>query len=208
MHSIPVHTISAAVLLCFSLSVLPQTMTENHVLTEFFLEPSGVRSVKSADYYDGLGRRVQTVSGGKNACGLYTVAHSVLDSHGLDSVSWLPVAGGSVPDMASAASLSERPYGDGAAYSVTLRDALGRVTSVTRSGGAGAVRYDHDLHGWVTSVEGRGFSETLHYADGLGVPLYNGSVSSRQWQCDGDPYLRGYKYSYDSLGRMTDAVYG
>ena len=90
--------------------------------------------------------------------------------------------------------------------SVTYDD-LGRVVSVTRGGKGGTVLYDHNLHGQTTSISGPGFAQTLHYTDGPGKPLYNGSVSAMSWTM-GDHRERGYRYTYNPYGWLTLAEYG
>ena len=52
------------------------------------------------------------------------------------------------------------------------------------------------------------FSQSLHYTDGAGIPYYNGNISSMTWRTGDASINRGYKYSYDGLSRMTDAIYG
>ena len=44
--------------------------------------------------------------------------------------------------------------------------------------------------------------------DGVGVPCYNGNISSMTWKTGDSSADKGYKYSYDGLSRLTDAVYG
>lgn len=48
------------------------------------------------------------------------------------------------------------------------------------------------------------FKEQLYYADGLGTPCYNGNISSMKWQNSGYDQIRGYKFSYDKLNRLTN----
>lgn len=86
-------------------------------------------------------------------------------------------------------------------------DALDRVSSDERGGIAGSVVYGYDTRGWTTAVSSRHFSERFHYADGPGSPCYNGDISSLTWHC-GDSVVRGYRFAYDSAGRMSSAVYG
>ncbi len=44
--------------------------------------------------------------------------------------------------------------------------------------------------------------------DGAGIPCYNGNISSVTWQSALSGKLSGYKFSYDGLNRMKDAMYG
>ena len=89
-------------------------------------------------------------------------------------------------------------------------DAFGRLQTITRSGQGGSVVYSYDLHGWTTCISGRHFREELMYADneGLGKSYYNGNISVLRWQDSGYGNIRGYKFEYDGLNRLTSAVYG
>ena len=60
----------------------------------------------------------------------------------------------------------------------------------------------------VTNYSGNKFSQSLYYTDGPGTPCYNGNISSMTWQAGGETTTRGYKFTYDGLNRMLDAVYG
>lgn len=89
-------------------------------------------------------------------------------------------------------------------------DSLGCPVQVMHGpdGKTGAVTREWLPSGLLRSVSGPGFSQTLHYTDGCGTPLYNGSVSSMEWTMDTDTRLRGYKYVYDGLNRLVSAHYG
>ena len=94
-----------------------------------------------------------------------------------------------------------------AAYSY---DGLGRVSTVARSGGAGTVSYGYNVRGWLTGITAKAFTEELHYA-GAEVnpePCYNGNVSGMLWTNANYGAVRGYRYAYDGLNRLTSAVYG
>ena len=71
-----------------------------------------------------------------------------------------------------------------------------------------ATAYAYNIRNWLTGIEGGKFSQSLHYTDGLGVPCYNGNISSMTWKSGAGATPRGYKFSYDRLGRLTDAEYG
>ena len=89
-------------------------------------------------------------------------------------------------------------------------DGLGRIASITRGGTdgkGGTVAYAYDLHGRTVSIEGPGFTQRLHYTDGPGKSLYNGSVSAMVWTM-GDATERGYRYTYNDYGWLTAAEYG
>ena len=92
-------------------------------------------------------------------------------------------------------------------------DHLGRqtkeVAGLSTGARPGTVSRSYDLHGWTTRISGRGFTQSLHYADGYGTPCYNGNVSSMTWTANDRPGLtRGYKFTYDHLDRLTKAQYG
>ena len=88
-------------------------------------------------------------------------------------------------------------------------DELGRLQSKTLHGlEANRLTYDYNLRGWLTAINGNKFSQALHYTDGPGTPCYNGNISSMTWQAGGETTTRGYKFTYDGLNRMLDAVYG
>lgn len=87
-------------------------------------------------------------------------------------------------------------------------DDLGRISCDTRNGSAGSIEYEYNLRGWVTGITGKGFKETLHYTDGRGTPYYNGNISSQLWMTDNDGRYRGYKFTYDGMNRLTQALYG
>ncbi|MCM1491260.1 MAG: hypothetical protein NC095_10620, partial [Muribaculum sp.] len=90
-------------------------------------------------------------------------------------------------------------------------DDLGRITSVVRgneTNSGGTVSYGYNLHGQTTSITGPGFSQRLHYTDGPGKPLYNGSVSAMSWTMGTDATQRGYKYTYNGYNWLTLAEYG
>ena len=101
--------------------------------------------------------------------------------------------------------------GYGSAVTKTIQaltyDGLGRVVSNTRSGSAGAVAYNYNLHNWVTEINGLGFHEWLNYADGTN-PLYNGNISTQKWQVSNESFNRGYRFTYNALNWLTEAVYG
>ena len=84
---------------------------------------------------------------------------------------------------------------------------IGRLETLHRGGNAGDVSYEYNLRGWTTHIDGKGFKEWLHYIDGKGAPRYSGDISSQLWQAGNESYRRGYKFTYDSIGRMRNAIY-
>ena len=88
-------------------------------------------------------------------------------------------------------------------------DELGRLASNKRNGQASLkTDYSYNVRSWLTSVSSPLFSQHLHYTDGIGTPCYNGNISSMSWKADNASVHKGYKFSYDGLSRLTDAVYG
>lgn len=90
-------------------------------------------------------------------------------------------------------------------------DALGRLSNVSRpftSATPSNVAYTYDLHGWMTGITTCSFQETLYYADGPGTPRYNGNISCMRWWNDDYARERGYKFTYDTANRLTQAAYG
>ena len=96
-----------------------------------------------------------------------------------------------------------------------LYDNIGRINRINRTSNAGAIEYEYDVRGWMTSITTKDFSEELFYADNqLGSPLYNGDISALRWKDAGykpdhqNMKYRGYTFTYDDLNRLTTAVYG
>ena len=117
--------------------LVAQTQNENYIMTETMLDASGKRSIKTVQYYDGLGRPSVLAAGGVNTSGKYVYSMTEYDMMGRESRKWLPSVGGASPDIISAddiAGLSNTTYRDGCAYSVTSYDALDRPLSVTTPG--------------------------------------------------------------------------
>ena len=87
-------------------------------------------------------------------------------------------------------------------------DDLGRIKEIRRGNHTGAVSYDYNLHGWTTNIGSKDFHEELHYTDGVDTPCFNGNISSLLWSTSDYGQVRGYKFEYDGLDRLKEAVYG
>ena len=89
-------------------------------------------------------------------------------------------------------------------------DALGRMNSqvCVHDKDSLATENDYNIRSWLTAIRNPYFSQTLHYTDGKGTPYYNGNISSMTWMAGKSSDLCGYKFVYDGLNRMTDALYG
>ncbi|MCS2863846.1 RHS repeat-associated core domain-containing protein [Bacteroides thetaiotaomicron] len=86
-------------------------------------------------------------------------------------------------------------------------DALGRLTG-RNYGDKVSESLSYNIRGWLTGIESQHFSQTLHYVDGVGVPCYNGNISSMIRHSGSEAGLRGYKFTYDGFSRLKDAIYG
>ena len=87
-------------------------------------------------------------------------------------------------------------------------DDYGRLKSSSFHNRMYTAAYTHDLRDRLTSIDGSGFSQTLHYTDGPGTPRYDGNISSMTWKAGDEGVTRGYRFSYDRLDRLTEAAYG
>ena len=88
-------------------------------------------------------------------------------------------------------------------------DELGRLQSRTPHGNAAnKLTYSYNIRDWVTGISGAKFSQSLYYTDGVGIPQYNGNISSMTWRSGDETALRGYQFTYDGLNRLTLAKYG
>ena len=81
-------------------------------------------------------------------------------------------------------------------------DDLGRLVRKTLPGNSGSVEYGHNVRGWLTTLSGPGYAETLSY-DGL----YNGNIASvsHSYQNGGVRDTFRYTFVYDNLNRMVSA---
>ena len=87
-------------------------------------------------------------------------------------------------------------------------DELGRLKSKSHHGSnANILTYDYNIRGWTKKIESPKFTQKLYYTDGNSTPCYNGNISSMTWKADAEA-IRGYKFTYDHLNRMTNAGYG
>ena len=88
-------------------------------------------------------------------------------------------------------------------------DNLGRLQSKSLHGSdADRQAYAYNVRGWLTGVSGTKFTQNLYYNTGNGVVKYNGSISSMTWKAGNESTVRGYKFTYDGLDRLLNAIYG
>ena len=89
-----------------------------------------------------------------------------------------------------------------------IYDDLGRIQERTH-GGVSGESYNYNLRGWITDITATNFEEHLSYNSGNnGTPCYNGNISTQLWKTSDDNILRGYKFTYDKLGRLVNSTYG
>ena len=88
-------------------------------------------------------------------------------------------------------------------------DDFGRLSAEQYHGtAANKLSYAYNVRGWLTGITGSKFSQNLYYNTGAGTPRYNGNISSLTWKVGNESTVRGYKFTYDGLNRMQNAVYG
>ena len=90
-------------------------------------------------------------------------------------------------------------------------DEIGRLITDRRNGNANLkTDYAYNLRSWVKSITSPLFTQTLYYQENISgnTPCYNGNISSMLWKTSKDAQERGYRFTYDNLSRMKNAVYG
>ena len=89
-------------------------------------------------------------------------------------------------------------------------DELGRLTGITRSNGSKSLTTtnQYNLRGWLTASVNPLFTQHLYYTNGTGTPCYNGNISSMTWKAGKEATTHGYRFTYDQLSRLKNAMYG
>lgn len=88
-------------------------------------------------------------------------------------------------------------------------DNLGRLLTKSLHGSsANKLTYTYNIRDWLTSIASTKFTQNLYYNTGNGTTYYNGNISSMTWKSGTETIMRGYKFTYDNLSRMKNAVYG
>ncbi|WP_262352043.1 RHS repeat domain-containing protein [Bacteroides bouchesdurhonensis] len=90
-------------------------------------------------------------------------------------------------------------------------DEVGRLKSDSRNGNAKLkTEYAYNVRSWTKSITGTLFSQTLNYQEAItgNTPCYNGNISSMSWKARSETSPRGYRFTYDRLSRLKDALYG
>ncbi len=85
---------------------------------------------------------------------------------------------------------------------------IGLVERYRQNNGTCSTDYAYNNRGWIKTIGNKFFSEYISYNDGMGKPCYNGNVSCIKWHTPDYGQVRGYKFYYDGLGRLTEAIYG
>ncbi len=109
-----------------------QSAEQNYILTRTMTDSTGTAYLDAIQYYDGLGRPVQTVEKGITPSGKDMVTLQEYDSFGRESNLWLPTpyaGNGNFTDPAAINAESKNTYSDNAPYSRPVYEAspLNRV---------------------------------------------------------------------------------
>ena len=124
------------------LSLLPaaaQDLTRNWIRERIFLDAEGKKCVTSVQYFDGIGRETLLLTDGLSPGGDVAGALTGESFAGRTSAKWLPATGLTgfdflTPERVKSLAVSSHE-GDSVPFSLTRRDALGRVSSVRNAGG-------------------------------------------------------------------------
>ena len=87
-------------------------------------------------------------------------------------------------------------------------DTIGRLSGKSLNNGNLESQINYNIRNWTTGIQNDKFTQSLCYSDGVGIPCFNGNISSMKLQTVNDSIARGYLFSYDELNRMTNAIYG
>ncbi len=120
--------------------VLAQSQEQNYIQKSTYLDYYYYgKTTDTIQYFDGLGRPVQVVSGDCNTDGTYQYLHQEYDGLGNVVKIWSPLIGDREPNMVSEKDLpfiSRNNYNDEKAFSSISYDGLGRVMTITPPGEA------------------------------------------------------------------------
>ena len=91
---------------------------------------------------------------------------------------------------------------------INTYDKLGRLKTKMHHGTSGhKLTYECNIRNWLTQISGILFEQNLYYNTGNGSQCYNGNIGSMTWK-SGEDGIRGYKFTYDNMSRMRNAIYG
>ena len=126
-----------AIFLAFTLvpsQAFSQSTAQNYVMEKTMLDAEGTHTVRSVQYYNGLGYPTVSVGNtGDNGSTAYTL--TTYDGAGREERRYVPVSTDKSVNYKAPGTINGL-YGDAAPYSQTLYDALDRPVSVTTAGSA------------------------------------------------------------------------
>lgn len=143
-------------LICLIEETRSQSNDRNYVLTRTMQDDLGSLALDRIDYYDGLGRPVQTVLKKASPAQKDIVTLQEYDAAGRKSKTWLPVptgATGAYVPLSTVSSISSGFYGDNAAYSKPVYEPspLGRIEEQYGPGSAWHATGKSVETGWLTN---------------------------------------------------------
>ncbi|MDR1180738.1 MAG: hypothetical protein LBL13_02005, partial [Bacteroidales bacterium] len=86
-------------------------------------------------------------------------------------------------------------------------DELGRLKKKLRHNEEDTEEFAHNIRNQITQIKSGDFEENLYYHENLpagATSCYNGNIAATTWTYNNQ--LRGYRYSYDALNRLTLAL--
>jgi len=127
--------------LAVSLGLAAQTATKNYILTRTYTKDDGATSLDQIQYFDGLGRPIQTVQKAITPNSADLVTYTEYDGIGRDSIQWLPTpkAGnnGAFVDLSTFKTEAASQYGGSEKPYVTIKYEDSPLNRVTEQFGAG-----------------------------------------------------------------------
>ena len=155
------HIIPIMSLLIFLPSVsMAQSATENYMMTETMLDATGSASVKTVQYYNGLGFPTLSVTtAGGNSETAYTL--TTYDGLGRESRKYVPVPGSSLDYVPESYIVSKGDfYGDNSCFTKNHYDVLDRITAVDIAGDEWRKTGKQNRTEYLTNVSS---DKVLHY---------------------------------------------
>ena len=92
-----------------------------------------------------------------------------------------------------------------------IYDETGRLITDKRNGNAKLkTNYAYNVRSWMKGISGLLFSQTLNYQEAIpgNTSCYNGNISRMSWKSGDETIESGYRFTYDGLSRLKDAIYG
>lgn len=176
----------------------------------------------SANYYDKRGRVSKSVSG--NHLGGYETTNTTYTFTGkpliiqhIHTISKNGTQAGTQTEIYTytydhAERVTKTQYalnGNIVTLATNTYDNLGRLLTKSPHGSSiNKLTYTYNLRDWLTEIKSAKFTQNLYYNTGNNTACYNGNISSMTWKSGTESATRGYKFTYDNLNRMKNAVYG